>query len=259
VRCHGHRLLRRADLPPNPEPSAVQGPPASPRPSGLSHKPRPKARQRPTGDNPPIPTSPCRNADRVTGRRADDLAQRAKRVCHGDGDLDAPRLLTAMRRHVTNSPDRKAARSTHAWWRRAALPRPRSGPSWTRRWSEGRRLGHRWSEGSRQSRRLRRQGRQRLGQRPGQSLGQRLGQSRLRYNSSTAVRGPGSATPVFSAEAGASGSVRDGAASPASTPPKRWRNWPVRSHFRRSTTRIKRCRDGGQLPIDCPPTGVAPL
>jgi hypothetical protein len=29
----------------------------------------------------------------VTGRRADDPGQKAKRVGHGVGDLDAPRLL----------------------------------------------------------------------------------------------------------------------------------------------------------------------
>jgi hypothetical protein len=28
-----------------------------------------------------------------SGRRADDLAQKAKRVGHGDRELDAPRLL----------------------------------------------------------------------------------------------------------------------------------------------------------------------
>src|SRR5829696_4084387 len=114
ITCH-----RRADLPPYPQSLSRPRSAGLTRASGLSHKSSPKAIQRPTEDNPPIPTPPRRNADRQTGRRADDLAQKAKRVGYGVGDLDAPPAAATLRRHGTNSPDRQAARSTHAWWRRA--------------------------------------------------------------------------------------------------------------------------------------------
>jgi hypothetical protein len=106
--------------PPTPRASAVHRSAGLTKASGLSHKSSPKAIQRPTEGNPSIPTPPRRNAHRQTGRRADDLGQKAKRVGHGVGDLDAPPAAAALRRHVTNSPDRQAARSTHAWWRRAS-------------------------------------------------------------------------------------------------------------------------------------------
>jgi hypothetical protein len=63
-----------------PQPRAISCPGSAgpPRPSGLSHKSHPKAIQRPTEHNPPIPTPPCRNADRAirtTRRRSGSEGQ----------------------------------------------------------------------------------------------------------------------------------------------------------------------------------------